>query len=119
MIGVVVFGYTSHIFLPSLEGSMEEPKKFQWMLSMSHIAAAIFKALFGLIGFLTFAEFTQKEISNSLPNQPFKVMINLVLVVKALLSYPLPFYAIVQLLTENLFRGVTVTLFSRYVLRCV
>lgn len=83
------------------------------MLSQSHIAAAAFKALFGLIGFLTFAEFTQKEISNSLPNQGFKVMINLVLVIKALLSYPLPFYAIVQLLTDNFFRGVSVTLFSR------
>ncbi|KAI6235442.1 Vesicular GABA transporter [Aphelenchoides besseyi] len=112
MIGVVVFGYTSHIFLPSLEASMENPKEFRWMLSQSHIAAAVFKAVFGLIGFLTFSEYTQKEISNSLPNQFFKVIINLVLVVKALLSYPLPFYAIVQLLTENFFRGVSVTVFS-------
>ena len=46
------------------------------MLAFSHIAAAAFKALFGLIGFLTFAEFTQKEISNSLPNQAFKVKSN-------------------------------------------
>jgi vesicular inhibitory amino acid transporter len=113
MIGVVVFGYTSHIFLPSLEASMEDPKEFKWMLAQSHIAAAAFKALFGLIGFLTFAEFTQKEISNSLPNQTFKVIINLVLVVKALLSYPLPFYAIVKLLTDNFFRGVSITLFTR------
>jgi vesicular inhibitory amino acid transporter len=44
------------------------------MLAFSHLAAAGFKALFGLIGFLTFAEFTQKEISNSLPNQAFKVL---------------------------------------------
>uniref|UniRef100_A0AC34RP00 Amino acid transporter transmembrane domain-containing protein n=1 Tax=Panagrolaimus sp. JU765 TaxID=591449 RepID=A0AC34RP00_9BILA len=87
MIGVVVFGYTSHIFLPALEASMQDPKEFKWMLSASHIAAAIFKALFGLIGFLTFAEFTQKEISNSLPNQYFKILINIVLVVKALLCY--------------------------------
>lgn len=83
------------------------------MLSQSHIAAAAFKAIFGLIGFLTFAELTQKEISNSLPNQLFKVVVNLVLVVKALLSYQLPFYAMVQLLTDNFFRGVEFTLFSR------
>ncbi|KAH7731633.1 vesicular GABA transporter [Aphelenchoides avenae] len=89
------------------------PKEFKWMLSQSHIAAAAFKAIFGLIGFLTFAELTQKEISNSLPNQFFKVVVNLVLVVKALLSYQLPFYAMVQLLTDNFFRGVEFTLFSR------
>jgi len=68
---VVVFGYTSHIFLPSLEASMavylwitqidqsnniftpfENPKQFEWMLNKSHLAAAIFKSAFGLIGFL-------------------------------------------------------------------
>uniref|UniRef100_A0A915D3W5 Amino acid transporter transmembrane domain-containing protein n=1 Tax=Ditylenchus dipsaci TaxID=166011 RepID=A0A915D3W5_9BILA len=61
VLGVVVFGYTSHIFLPSLENSMQDPKQFNG-------------SIFGLIGFLTFAEFTQKEISNSLPNQLFKVI---------------------------------------------
>ncbi|EYC06695.1 hypothetical protein Y032_0074g840 [Ancylostoma ceylanicum] len=52
------------------------------------------------------------EISNSLPNQGFKVIVNLVLVIKALLSYPLPFYAAVQLLKDNLFRGTKHTPFT-------
>uniref|UniRef100_A0A183C7J2 Aa_trans domain-containing protein n=1 Tax=Globodera pallida TaxID=36090 RepID=A0A183C7J2_GLOPA len=93
------------VFYCLSQGSMQKPDEFKPMLALSHIAAAIFKALFGLIGFLTFAEFTQKEISNSLPNQGFKVLVNLVLVTKALLSYPLPYFAIVQLLSDNLFRG--------------
>uniref|UniRef100_A0A0R3RJC4 Aa_trans domain-containing protein n=1 Tax=Elaeophora elaphi TaxID=1147741 RepID=A0A0R3RJC4_9BILA len=112
VIGVVVFGYTSHIFLPSLEGSMEDPTKFKWMLRWSHIIAAVFKALFGLLGFLTFGDFTQKEISNSLPNQTFKVIVNLVLVIKALFSYPLPYFAAVHLLKDNLFLGTQKTLFT-------
>ncbi|VDM49943.1 unnamed protein product, partial [Toxocara canis] len=112
MIGVVVFGYTSHIFLPSLEASMQDPREFKWMLKWSHIIAAVFKSVFGLLGFLTFGELTQNEISNSLPNQMFKVVVNLVLVVKALLSYPLPYFAAVQLLKDNLFLGVKKTLFS-------
>lgn len=86
------------------------------MLSKSHLAAALFKAIFGLIGFLTFAEFTQKEISNSLPNQTFKIIVNLILVLKALFSYPLPYYAIVELLIQNFFRGTKNTMFSRFVL---
>ncbi|KJH40613.1 hypothetical protein DICVIV_13430 [Dictyocaulus viviparus] len=82
------------------------------MLKWSHIAAAFFKAAFGLCGFLTFGDLTQPEISNSLPNQGFKVAVNLVLVVKALLSYPLPFYAAVHLLKDNFFRGTKITAFT-------
>uniref|UniRef100_A0A915MMD0 Amino acid transporter transmembrane domain-containing protein n=1 Tax=Meloidogyne javanica TaxID=6303 RepID=A0A915MMD0_MELJA len=38
IIGVVVFGYTSHIFLPSLEGSMQDRSEFKQMLGFSHVA---------------------------------------------------------------------------------
>lgn len=109
---MVVFGYTSHIFLPNLEGNMKNPSEFNWMLKWSHIAAAVFKVTFGMLGFLTFGELTQQEISNSLPNQSFKILVNLILVVKALLSYPLPFYAAVQLLKNNLFLGYPKTPFT-------
>ncbi|CAB3402698.1 unnamed protein product [Caenorhabditis bovis] len=112
IIGMVVFGYTSHIFLPNLEGNMKNPKEFNWMLKWSHIAAAVFKVVFGLFGFLTFGELTQQEISNSLPNQGFKILVNLILVIKALLSYPLPFYAAVHLIKNNLFLGYPKTPFT-------
>jgi vesicular inhibitory amino acid transporter len=112
VIGVVVFGYTSHIFLPALEGSMIERSEFQPMLKWSHIAAGAFKAIFGFVGFLTFNEYTQDEISNSLPNQQFKVLVNVILVVKALLSYPLPYFATVQIVRQNLFLGAPKTWFS-------
>uniref|UniRef100_A0A915D3J8 Amino acid transporter transmembrane domain-containing protein n=1 Tax=Ditylenchus dipsaci TaxID=166011 RepID=A0A915D3J8_9BILA len=79
---------------------MQDPKQFKWMLSHSHIAAALFKAIFGLIGFLLLPSLL--KISNSLPKQLFKVIVNMVLVLKALLSYPLLFFAIVQLITELL-----------------
>ncbi len=57
------------IFLPTLEGSMCDRAEFQPMLKWTHIAAALFKSAFGLIGFVTFAENTQDEISNSLANE--------------------------------------------------
>ena len=53
---LIVFSYTSQIFLPTLEGNMLDKSKFHCMLNWSHIAAAIFKAGFGYIGFLTFQE---------------------------------------------------------------
>ncbi|VDK88085.1 unnamed protein product [Litomosoides sigmodontis] len=42
----------------------------------------------------------------------FQVVVNLVLVVKALFSYPLPYYAAVHLLKDNLFMGTPKTLFT-------
>uniref|UniRef100_A0A158R3X2 Aa_trans domain-containing protein n=1 Tax=Syphacia muris TaxID=451379 RepID=A0A158R3X2_9BILA len=110
--GVVIFGYTSHIFLPSLEASMKNPNQFKSMLKWSHVVAAAFKSMFGLLGFLTFGELTQNEFSNSLPNQGFKILINLVLVVKVLFSYPLPYFAAVHLIRENFFQGTQKTWFS-------
>lgn len=44
-LGIVVFSYTSQIFLPSLEGSMIDRTKFHAMLDWSHIAAAAFKVI--------------------------------------------------------------------------
>lgn len=103
-LGVIVFSYTSQIFLPSLEENMIDKGKFHCMLNWSHVAAAVFKALFGYVGFLTFQEDTQEEVVNNL--QPtFKTIVNLILVVKALLSYPLPYYAACELVEKELFMG--------------
>lgn len=103
-LGIVVFSYTSQIFLPSLEGSMKEPSKFDTMLDHSHIAAAICKAAFAWVGFLTFGDATQEVITNNLPTRGIKTLVNLSLVIKALLSYPLPYYAAAHLLEISFFK---------------
>ena len=82
---------------------MQDKSKFHCMLNWSHVAAAIFKALFGYVGFLTFQEDTSEEVVNNLP-QGLKVVVNLILVVKALLSYPLPYYAACELIEWELFK---------------
>ena len=45
-LGIIVFSYTSQIFLPTLEENMIDKSKFHCMLHWSHIAAAIFKVYF-------------------------------------------------------------------------
>lgn len=111
VLGIVVFSYTSHIFLPTLEGSMADRTKFKPMLKYSHIAAALFKGLFGFMGFLTFGEYTQDEVTNNLPGQNFKALLNIILVLKALLSYPLPYFASCELLEIQFFKGKPKTMF--------
>lgn len=112
-LGVIVFSYTSQIFLPTLEGSMEDPSKFNWMLDWSHIAAAAFKALFGYICFLTFQNDTQQVITNNLHSPSFKGLVNFCLVIKAVLSYPLPYFAACELLERAFFRGKPKTIFPK------
>lgn len=103
-LGIVTFSYTSQIFLPTLEGNLRDRSKFHLMLDWSHHAAAAFKAIFALLGFLTFGQATQEVITNNLPTRGFKIFINLILAVKALLSYPLPYFASAGLIETTLFK---------------
>nr|CAD7395602.1 unnamed protein product [Timema cristinae] len=110
-LGVIVFSYTSQIFLPTLEGNLIDRSKFDWMLNWSHVAAAIFKSLFGYVCFLTFQNDTQQVITNNLHSPGFKGFVNFFLVVKAVLSYPLPYYAACELLEKAFFKARPDTIF--------
>lgn len=110
-LGVIVFSYTSQIFLPTLEGNMIDRSRFEWMLDWSHIAAAVFKSIFGYVCFLTFQNDTQQVITNNLPSAGFRGLVNFCLVIKALLSYPLPYYAACDILEKTFFKGRPETVF--------
>ncbi|XP_078723514.1 vesicular inhibitory amino acid transporter-like isoform X2 [Lampetra fluviatilis] len=100
-VGIIVFSYTSQIFLPSLEGNMRDRSQFGPMMDWSHIAACACKGVFALVAYLTWADDTKEVITDNLP-PTFRAVVNIFLVAKALLSYPLPFFAAVEVL-ETLF----------------
>ncbi|KAM6976697.1 vesicular inhibitory amino acid transporter-like [Aplochiton taeniatus] len=102
-IGIIVFSYTSQIFLPSLEGNMAKPSEFHCMMDWTHISACILKGLFALVAYLTWADATQEVITDNLPST-IRAVVNIFLVAKALLSYPLPFFAAVEVLEKSLFQ---------------
>ncbi|XP_045160323.2 vesicular inhibitory amino acid transporter-like [Mercenaria mercenaria] len=110
-LGIIVFSYTSQIFLPTLEGNLVNRKKFSCMMHATHASAAGFKAIFSYIGFLTWGVATQEVITNNLPTQTFKIIVNVILVAKALLSYPLPYFAAVELIETALFQGRGISVF--------
>lgn len=103
-LGIIVFSYTSQIFLPTLEGKMVRRDRFSCMMHWTHIAAAIFKAGFSYIGYVTWGEETEEVITNNLPTT-LKIIVNVILVVKALFSYPLPYFAAVEILENSFFNG--------------
>ena len=109
-LGIIVFSYTSQIFVCTLEENMVDKNRFHCMMHWSHIAAALCKAIFGYVAFLNWQEDTQEVIVNNI-NGWFKIIVNIILVVKALLSYPLPYYAACGLIEEELFKGKPDTLF--------
>uniref|UniRef100_A0A8C3GB22 Vesicular inhibitory amino acid transporter n=1 Tax=Cyclopterus lumpus TaxID=8103 RepID=A0A8C3GB22_CYCLU len=96
-VGVIIFSYTSQIFLPSLEGSMEDRGQFNAMLGWTHGAACIMKTLFSLLAVLTWGTETSEVITDNLPSD-LRPLVNLSLLAKALLSYPLPFYSAAEIL---------------------
>lgn len=101
-LGIIVFSYTSQIFLPTLEGKMVKRERFGCMMHWTHIAAALFKAGFSYIGYITWGESTQEVITNNLPTV-LKVIVNIILVAKALFSYPLPYFAAVEIIEHGFF----------------
>ena len=109
-LGIIVFSYTSQIFVCTLEENMIDKNRFHCMMHWSHIAAALCKAVFGYVAFLNWQEDTQEVIVNNIDGW-FKIIVNIILVVKALLSYPLPYYAACGLIEEELFKGKPDTLF--------
>ncbi|KAL4649092.1 vesicular inhibitory amino acid transporter-like [Arapaima gigas] len=96
-IGVIIFSYTSQVFLPTLEGSMEEQENFSSMMTWTHFLACVFKTTFSMLAFLTWGEDTKEVITDNLP-ATLRTVVNLCLLSKALLSYPLPFYAATEVL---------------------
>uniref|UniRef100_A0A3Q3BNA1 Vesicular inhibitory amino acid transporter n=1 Tax=Kryptolebias marmoratus TaxID=37003 RepID=A0A3Q3BNA1_KRYMA len=109
-VGVIIFSYTSQIFLPPLEGSMEDRGQFETMLGWTHGAACIMKTTFSLLAVLTWGTETQEVITDNLPFD-LRPVINLCLLAKALLSYPLPFYSAAEILQ-------TLTVFKKLFLIC-
>ncbi|XP_061410253.1 vesicular inhibitory amino acid transporter [Lethenteron reissneri] len=109
-IGIIVFSYTSQIFLPSLEGNMKKREEFHCMMNWTHVVACVLKSMFALLAFLTWADTTQEVITDNLP-ATFRAVVNIFLVAKALLSYPLPFFAAVEVFEKSFFADTREVLF--------
>ncbi|XP_062429050.1 vesicular inhibitory amino acid transporter-like [Rhea pennata] len=103
-VGVIIFSYTSQIFLPTLEGNMKNPVEFRCMLNWTHFFACVLKSAFALIAFLTWGKETKEVITDNLPSF-LQTLVNLCLLTKALLSYPLPFFAATEIAYACISRG--------------
>uniref|UniRef100_A0A3Q2CA15 Vesicular inhibitory amino acid transporter n=1 Tax=Cyprinodon variegatus TaxID=28743 RepID=A0A3Q2CA15_CYPVA len=113
-VGVIIFSYTSQIFLPSLEGSMEVRGQFDTMLGWTHGVACIMKTTFSLLvgAVLTWGSETSEVITDNLPLN-LRPIVNLCLLAKALLSFPLPFYSAAEILQTWFLRDASLSSSSK------
>ena len=85
---------------------MEQRKEFRKMLCWSYVASCAMKELFALFCFLTWADETKEVVTDNLPYL-LRAIMNVMLVVKALLSYPLPYYQSLEIIEQSLFTDVS------------
>lgn len=85
------------------------------MLNWTHASAALLKALFSLVCFLTWVNHTNEEVTSkrtttSLFNHLLKdnlprdlrFVVNLMLVAKAMMSFPLPYFSALETMEQRL-----------------
>lgn len=103
-LGIVVFSYTSQVFLPSLEGNLIEVR---------HHDALDTTGGCDIQGSLLLHRvrhiWNGHERGDHRKNQTMKAITNVFLVAKALLSYPLPYFA--NLIESKFYRGQPETTF--------
>ena len=98
--GIVVVSYSSQPYMPAIEGSMKHAKKFNAMSNLTFFAITLVKIIFGLIGYLTFKGDTKQVITNNLPHGPFKIIINICVLMLALFSFTFPAYTVFVLIDK-------------------
>ncbi len=59
-VGVIIFSYTSQIYLPTLEESMTDRLDFNSMIDWTHALACVLKTAFSVVAFLTWGEETKE-----------------------------------------------------------
>ncbi|XP_070544763.1 vesicular inhibitory amino acid transporter-like isoform X2 [Ptychodera flava] len=93
--GLTLFHYdTVYAAIPSVEESMKHREKFDKMINWTFVLLTIFNLLYGIMAYLTFGSHTAELITDSLPRGPYHI-VNVLVVIKALLTYPLMIFMII------------------------
>ena len=100
-LAIIIFSYICHPILPVVEASMKDKSQFRAMLTLSFICVAILKVGFSVCAFLSFSSNIQDVIVNSLPMGVLRRIVNGVLIVNVLFSYPFFVISIIQTIEES------------------
>ncbi len=100
-LAIIIFSYICHSVLPGVEASMDNRSQFRIMLALSYTFVAILKIVFSVCAFLSFSSNIQEVIVNSLPMGVMRMLVNGVLILNVLFSYPFRVITIIQTIEES------------------
>ncbi|XP_031566093.1 vesicular inhibitory amino acid transporter-like [Actinia tenebrosa] len=93
-LGVLVASYLSQPFVPIIEGSMRNKKKFNLVMNLAYSSMTLLNVVIGFVAFISFQPNTAEVITNNLPEGSFRRVINIMAALLAFTSYTLPMFTI-------------------------
>ena len=100
-LGVVLASNSSQIYLTVLEGNMRHPEKFNTVTNFAYIAMTVLKIGVAASGYLTFTESVSDMVSNNLPLGPYRITVNIVVIVLSFTGYSLPMFAAFDMIEKS------------------
>ncbi|XP_031568121.1 vesicular inhibitory amino acid transporter-like [Actinia tenebrosa] len=98
-VGIVVFGYSGHSVFPGIQGSMQEPKKFNKVTYTSFSIVTFCKFILGLFGCLLYGTATQPLVTLNLnQNTALNIFAAVLVIINVYFSYPLNMFVTTETL---------------------
>ncbi|XP_002740255.3 vesicular inhibitory amino acid transporter-like [Saccoglossus kowalevskii] len=94
--GVLLFNFEASFAIAGVEESMRDRSKFARMVNLSYVFCTFFLLLYSIPPYIAFGDNTKEFITYNLPNNAIHTIVSLLLVVKALFTYPLFFFFIID-----------------------
>ena len=95
-LSIILFSYSGHLIIPSVEGSMTDKTKFGKALSLAFVLCTLMKLSFAVFAFLSFGANTEAVILNSLPSGPVHITVGSFFALNCVLSYVLVLYPVME-----------------------
>jgi len=101
-LAIIIFSYIAHPVLPIVEANMEEPKKFNLLMSLTYVSVFVIKIVFALLGFLAFSPYIDDVITNRIPIRPLKIVVNALLLLNVFFSYPFRVITLINCIEDSI-----------------
>ena len=114
-LGLVISNYCIYSILIPVEESMVDRSKFGSALGISMILTAMFRVIFSIAGFLSFAENTDEVIGNNFPLGAARTIVTVMCVMCVVFSYTLVVYPVIQSLDDSKLTAVVTSYIPSFI----
>ena len=102
--GIIINSYAVHMNLPSLEGSLRNPKVYKRTSNITFIINIIGKIAFAICGYLSYLESTRQEITSNVNNYyPAPIIIRVAIMFFSYFTIPLQSFVVFELIDEKFY----------------